>query len=97
MFLELQKLGYKHYTANTVEDLELLPFNSTDITVELVFIQKWFREIHHIYSTLSLLEKNKWKVIIWKSVYLESLPQHFDTYEEAQYESIKKMLEIINK
>lgn len=42
------KLGYKHYTEFTVEELDKLPISNNNKQIEYYFIQKWLREVHSI-------------------------------------------------
>ena len=69
------KLGYKHYTAFTVEELDNLPLGNSDKQIEYYFIQKWLREVHkiHIEPQYSwLLDENKKTrddVVWWYYIY----------------------------
>ena len=49
------KLGYKHYTEFTLEELDKLPITNPSKQIEYYFIQKWLREIHSIDITIALI------------------------------------------
>jgi hypothetical protein len=44
IFKELNKLGYKHYTEHTIEELDNLPLDSEERIMEQALVFKWFRE-----------------------------------------------------
>lgn len=46
------KLGYKHYTEFTVEELDNLSLGNSNKQIEYYFIQKWLREVHGIDITI---------------------------------------------
>ena len=43
------KLGYKHYTEFTVEELDNLSLENSNKQIEYYFIQKWLRDEHNIH------------------------------------------------
>jgi hypothetical protein len=45
IFKELKKLGYKHYTEHTVEELDALEINSSHRIMEQALVLKWFRDM----------------------------------------------------
>ena len=47
------KLGYKHYTEFTVEELDNLSLENSNKQIEYYFIQKWLREKHNLYICIS--------------------------------------------
>ena len=44
IFKELKKLGYIHYSATTIEELDDLPLNSAERISEQALVLRWFRE-----------------------------------------------------
>ena len=52
IFKELNKIGYKHYTENTIKELDNLPLDSEERIMEQSLAFRWFREkhdlVHHI-------------------------------------------------
>lgn len=94
-FKELLDLNYKHYTENTVEELDALSHDSEHRIVENSMVLKWFRDKHNLSPTIVPMEKNKWKVILWDSVYLETIKENFSTFEEAQNSAINRLVEIL--
>ncbi len=52
IFSELEKLGYKKYNEKSFEELDELPFDSKEITIEKSFVFKWFRDLYSIYCNV---------------------------------------------
>jgi hypothetical protein len=48
IFKELKKLGYKHYTEHTIEELDNLPLNSEERIMEQALVLRWFRDKHNL-------------------------------------------------
>ena len=46
IFKRLSEKGYKHYTENTIEELDELPLNSPDIITEFAHLCEWLR-VHY--------------------------------------------------
>jgi hypothetical protein len=49
IFKRLSEKGYKHYTENTVEELDELPNNHSDIITEYAHLCEWLRVNHGIW------------------------------------------------
>jgi len=47
LFSELEKLGYKKHSEKSFEELDELPFDSKEITIEKSFVFKWFEEAEY--------------------------------------------------
>ena len=48
IFKELKKLGYKHYTEHTVEELDNLPLESKERIMEQALVLRFFREKYNL-------------------------------------------------
>ena len=101
IFKELKKLGYKHYTEHTVEELDDLPLNSAERISEQALVLRWFREkynlipnIHSIYSDETHTEIKFW---FWFGNYEDDSDDEvfYGTYEEAELACLKKLIEIV--
>jgi hypothetical protein len=100
IFKELNKLGYKHYTENTVEELDDLPLDSEERIMEQALVLRWFREkygigswIHHYFD----MDKG---TFIYS--YVLTLPHRgeeyvYDTHEEAELACLIKLIELVKK
>jgi len=106
IFKELNKLGYKHYTEYTVEELDDLPLESKERIMEQALVLRWFREkyniVHTVYSNAS--------GYIWELHYNQErggthicdsgesgdceMSGMFTIYEKAELECLKKLIEI---
>ncbi len=53
IFKELNKLGYIHYSATTIEELDDLPLNSAERISEQALVLRWFREKYNLHSTIN--------------------------------------------
>jgi hypothetical protein len=49
IFLRLSTKGYKHYTENTVEELDQLPLTNHHIITEFAHLREWLRVNHGIW------------------------------------------------
>jgi hypothetical protein len=49
IFKYFSEKGYKHYTENTVEELDKLPLDSPDILTEFAHLCEWLRINHGIW------------------------------------------------
>ena len=64
------KLGYKHYTEFTVEELDNLSLGNSNKQIEYYFIQKWLRDVHKInlYISYEVIDDSEvayvWNIII---------------------------------
>lgn len=59
IFKELNKLGYKHYTENTTEELDNLSLDNPDIITEFAHLCEWLRVKHGIW--ISVVYNSKYK------------------------------------
>jgi hypothetical protein len=107
IFKELKKLGYIHYSATTIEELDDLPLNSAERVSEQALVLRWFREkynlVHTVYSNAS--------GYIWELHYNQErggthicdsgesgdceMSGMFTTYEKAEFECLGKLIEIV--
>lgn len=65
---EASKLGYKHYTEFTIDELDKLHLNNSNKQIEYYFIQKWLREEHDKYIKCHPVyrdEKTQWEYVIF--------------------------------
>lgn len=97
------KLGYKHYTEFTVEELDNLPLSNSDKQIEYFFIQKWIREVHNIHMKIQVFNDDTWGGDL---IYKDAEYEHNDynapldvenckTYEEALELLLQKALMLI--
>ena len=106
IFKELNKLGYKHYTEHTVEELDDLPLDSEERIIEQALVLRWFREKYKISGEISsdfYLEgkDNEWEYNIYQlgkedDGYVGTI-NIFKTCEDAELECLKKLIEIVKK
>ena len=87
IFKELNKLGYKHYTEYTIEELDNLPLNSEKRTMEQSLVFRWFREKHNLITQIQKYENDYIACLGIKVEWCE-------TYEEAELACLKKLIEI---
>jgi hypothetical protein len=66
-FKHFSEKGYKHYTENTIEELDKLPLDSSDIITEFSHLCEWLRINHSIWVN-TITEDNKWSYGIYKTV-----------------------------
>jgi len=104
LFKELKKLGYIHYSATTIEELDDLPLNSAERISEQALVLRWFREKYELdsYINPSLLGTKKvYDFHIWfinkegeRDLFIGMNNEY--TYEEAEIECLLKLIEQIN-
>ncbi len=105
IFKELKKLGYKHYTEHTIEELDNLPLNSEERIMEQALVLRWFREKYGLDVNYSACIPTSYipKINFTKEIGLEYRCHEmlkffdrriFDTKEEAELASLKKLIEI---
>jgi hypothetical protein len=100
IFKELKKLGYKHYTEHTIEELDNLPLNSEERIMEQALVFRWFREKHKqdslvIPSGDSTGKTNGYYYEIVFDFSKENIEsESFKTYEEAESACLDKLIEI---
>ena len=94
IFKELNKLGYKHYTENTVEELDDLPLDSEERIMEQALVLRWFREKYGLfYDNLNYIG-NVWKFTTYSNEdYFQGA--EYKTYEEAEIACLIKLIEIV--
>jgi hypothetical protein len=104
IFKELKKLGYKHYTEHTVEELDNLPLESKERIMEQALVLRWFRKkykIHVSYGTTSDYHEERNGFVI--SNYIDGSRNNLftnwevGTYEEAELACLEKLIEIVEQ
>ena len=96
------KLGYKHYTEFTVEELDNLSLENSNKQIEYYFIQKWLREKHNILvepsweGTHEIYSIN-YRIIILGSTIYKDFRGCFDgqSYEQALEVGLQEALKLI--
>lgn len=107
---EINKLGYKHYTEYTVEELDDLPLDSEERLMEQALVLRWFREKYNWQHSIDPtsdqhsfeLGYNYW---IWNNKTGEehhTIPKNrptgdweYETYEEAELACLRKLIQIV--
>ena len=99
IFKELKKLGYKHYTEHTIEELDDLPLNSEERIMEQALVLRWFREKYGLYFSIQYFQYDKWCLQITTKkediVFNYKSVDGFKTYEEAELACLRKLIEIV--
>ncbi len=96
IFKELKKLGYKHYAECTIEELDDLPLNSEERIMEQALVLRWFREKYKLRSTIiPYWIGDTYMTVIEGKMIGEIKPKQYKTYEEAELECLKKLIEIV--
>jgi len=93
IFKELNKLGYIHYSATTIEELDDLPLNSAERVSEQALVLRWFREKYGLYSVIDGLENRQY----YKITQLNTYSKEYNTYEEAELACLKKLIQIVKE
>jgi hypothetical protein len=98
IFKELKKLGYIHYSATTIEELDDLPLNSAERVSEQALVLRWFREKYNI-NTVVECWNSEWKFTIQLINHCSNgnTEDCFLTYEEAELECLVKLIDIVKK
>jgi hypothetical protein len=97
IFKELKKLGYIHYSATTIEELDDLPLNSAERVSEQALVLRWFREKHKIFSCIMTEYSYGGNI---SAYHINGLHQSniskgdFYTYEEAELACLIKLIEL---
>jgi len=95
IFKKLKKLGYKHYTEHTVEELDNLPLNSEERIMEQALVLRWFREKHNLHISISHSVNGKFDCWTNDGNLLENGKYcDVDTYEEAELACLTKLIEL---
>lgn len=95
---KVNKLGYKHYTEFTIEELDKLPLSNLNKQIEYFFIQKWLREEHDIFIWCL---PNEYVLDTWhfrietREIPNKTLSEHYKTYEEALEKGLQQTLKLI--
>jgi hypothetical protein len=96
IFKELKKLGYKHYTENTVEELDDLPIDSEERIMEQTLVLRWFREKYKLELPIGKDDIGRYYFSVKKSKKLYDETDYcFESYEKAELECLKKLIEIV--
>lgn len=98
IFKELNKLGYIHYSATTIEELDDLPLNSAERISEQALVLRWFREKYKLSGTPQYFTGGYYCYTIndmKDTKESNRLFTEFETYEEAELECLKKLIEIV--
>ena len=99
IFKELKKLGYIHYSATTIEELDDLPLNSAERVSEQALVLRWFREKYNLKSCImfrtSMADNEEY--YDWLIKGQEVVYRHFKTYEEAELECLVALIKIVKK
>ena len=90
IFKELKKLGYIHYSATTIEELDDLPLNSAERISEQALVLRWFREKYGLDNAVL-----KDRYVIETQEDLPTWYYGFNTYEEAELACLRKLIEIV--
>lgn len=94
IFKELKKLGYKHYTEHTIEELDNLPLNSEERIMEQALVLRWFREKYGYWSYIKEAKKETCRFYIEKFDEKFYNSEIYNSYEEAELACLKKLIEI---
>lgn len=102
IFKELNKLGYIHYSATTIEELDDLPLNSAERISEQALVLRWFREKHSLrFSIIDDHSENEkpYSFTSEHEYYYDtgSGNNWFKTYEEAELACLVKLIEIVKE
>ena len=98
IFKELKKFGYKHYTENTIEELDNLPLNSEERIMEQALVFRFFREkygLHYIICKNIQMDGYGYREVILIPYMEENENTIFKTYEEAEVECLVKLIDIV--
>ena len=76
IFKELKKLGYIHYSATTIEELDDLPLNSAERVSEQALVLRWFREKYNLHAEITWspsyeYEPGKWSDAIYEITFVD--------------------------
>jgi hypothetical protein len=96
IFKELKKLGYIHYSATTIEELDDLPLNSAERVSEQALVLRWFRENHDLYINVTRYNDEGEDKFLY---YIDSgdVEEEFSTYEEAELACLVALIKIVKK
>ena len=95
IFKELNKLGYKHYTEHSVEELDNLPLGSEERIMEQALVLKWFREKYELFCWIEKFHVNETYIFQIPPANFTKIQGHYITYEEAELACLRKLIEIV--
>lgn len=98
IFRELKKLGYIHYSATTIEELDDLPLNSAERVSEQALVLRWFREKYKLSGTAHYFTGGFYCYTIndmKDTKESNRLFTEFETYEEAEDACLIKLIKIV--
>ncbi len=98
IFKELNKLGYIHYSATTIEELDDLPLNSAERISEQALVLRWFRKKYKLSGTPQYFTGGYYCYTINDMKDTEKsnrLFTEFESYEEAELACLNKLIEIV--
>jgi len=94
IFKELKKLGYIHYSATTIEELDDLPLNSAERVSEQALVLRWFRDKYKLSSWIYNSDLDKYFFTILQNGRIIKANQSTSSYELAESECLNKLIEI---
>lgn len=102
IFKELNKIGYKHYTENTIEELDNLPLDSEERIMEQSLVFRWFREKHHLIGGVEYIG-GATPSTTWWDIYVvghfntnaSKMTMKYQPYEEAELACLRKLIQIV--
>jgi hypothetical protein len=59
IFKRFAEKGYRHYTENTIKELDKLPLDSSDIITEFAHLREWLRVNHGIWVSVDWMSRVK--------------------------------------
>ena len=96
IFKELKKIGYKHYTDNTIEELDNLPLDSEERIMEQSLVFRWFRKKHGLYHYITTHDSTDFEWYVYdkdQNDWEDDTTQN--TPEEAELACLSKLVEIV--
>ena len=95
IFKQLKKLGYIHYSATTIEELDDLPLNSSKRISEQALVFKWFREKYDLHIGICHSANGKFDCWTNNGNLLDNDKYcDFKTYEEAELACLTKLIKL---
>ena len=96
IFKELNKIGFKHYTENTIEELDNLPLDSEERIMEQSLVFLWFRKKYDLYVNVTRYNDVDEDKFLY---YIDSgdIEEGFSKCEEAELAAIVKLIKIVRK
>ena len=91
------KLGYKHCTEFTIEELDKLPLSDDNKQIEYYFTQKWLREKHNINVLIEFDSISYgYRLIYVDERYTDKVVfEMWDSYEEALETGLQEALKLV--